>query len=150
MVLKHLNKEILSGYDLMRYLDMSGNKSSPGYIYPLLKDLQRNTFISVKKEGRRKIYSITQKGKKLLEDLENKNREMMEIMAGIRDKREVKEFIKLKSHMMGKNGFSLQDIEKLKKLNKLIFSFYKDKNYEKREKMIKVLENTTKRLEKLK
>lgn len=149
MVLKHLNKEILSGYDLMKYLGEYGNKPSPGYIYPLLRDLQTNKFISVKKEGRRKIYSISKKGKNLLENLENKHKEMMKTMAGIGDKKEMKEFIKLKSDMK-KNNYFLQDRATLEELRKLISLFYREKSDEKRKKMKKVLEETIKKLENLK
>jgi len=148
-VLKQLNKEMLSGYDLMKYLGGYENKPSPGYIYPLLKDLQKKGFISVKKEKRRKVYSITQKGKNLLKNLENKQREMMKAMVEIGDKREMKEFIKLKSNMKKKNLF-IQDGGKLQELHKLIFLIYSDKNDGNIKKMKKILEETIKKLEKLK
>lgn len=129
MVLRHLSKEALSGYDLMNYLGEYENRPSPGYIYPLLKDLQKKGFILVKKEERRKIYSISPKGTKLLENLKNKHEEMMNTMAGIGDKKEIKEFIRLRAHMKRDYLFS-QDKETLIKLNKTIFSFYTDKRKE--------------------
>jgi len=148
IVLKHLSKEKMSGYDLIKSLGESGaNQPSPGYIYPLLNNLQKKKFVSVKKDGRRKIYSITEKGKKLLENLENKKREMMNVMAGVADKREIERFAKLKSDIY--NNSSVQNRKTIQSIHNLILSISKSKNEEKKEKMRKVLDETIKKLKKI-
>ncbi len=150
-VLKQLSEEKLSGYDLMKSLGEFGNKPSPGYIYPLLKDLEKKNFISVKKDRRRKVYSITQKGKDLLENLKTNNEEMLKSMMGIlepiAEKKEIDRFMKLKSDIK-KEKHCLQDGELLEKLRNAIFSCYK--NSEKKDKIKIVLEETIRKLEKLK
>ena len=150
MVLKQLSNEKLSGYDLMKIIGEMGKKPSPGYIYPLLEDLEKKDFISVKKESRKKVYSITQKGKKLLESLETNKEEMlksmMRILEPITEKKEIDRFMKLKSNIKKENPY-LQDGELLEKLRNAIFSCYK--NPEKRNKIKIVLEETIRKLEKL-
>jgi DNA-binding PadR family transcriptional regulator len=148
-VLKNLNKESLSGYDLMKYIGEGGNKPSPGYIYPLLKDLQKKGFILVSKDGRRKVYSITQKGKNLLEKLKNKQKEMINTISVIGDKKEMEVFLKLKSNIVGKDCF-LQKGRRLRGLYKLIFQICKTGDDKKLKEIDAILENTIKRLEKLK
>jgi len=150
MVLKQLSNEKLSGYGLMKSIGELGKKPSPGYIYPLLKDLEKKDFISVKKESRKKVYSITQKGKKLLESLETNKEEMlksmMRILEPIAEKKEIDRFMKLKSDIKKENHY-LQDEELLEKLRNAIFSCYK--NPEKRNKIKIVLEETIRKLGKL-
>ena len=143
----------MSGYDLMKSFGDSGKKPSPGYMYPLLSDLQKKGFISVKKEGRRKIYSITGKGIKLLDNLRIKREETMtsfvKILEPITGKNEIQNFIKSKAKKEKKN-LSLQDQFLLKNLHTQIFSFYKTGKNENKEKMRKILKDTIKRLESLK
>jgi len=153
MVLRQLSKVKMSGYDLMKSCGDYCTKPSPGYIYPLLNDLQGNGFISVKKEGRRKIYSLTEKGMKLLDTLKTKREETInsfaKILEPITQKSELQRFIKSKSSI-GKNDLSLQDQYQLKDLNILILSFYQDRNNDNREKMKKIVNETIKKLERLK
>ena len=67
LVLKALNKNPLSGYALMKYVeDKIGTKPSPGSMYPLLDDLTKESFVTCKKDGRKKIYSLTKAGKEHL------------------------------------------------------------------------------------
>jgi len=77
MVLKELIKNDLSGYSLIKRLEeITGKKPSPGYIYPLLKELTTHKYIIKKVDGRKNIYSIVQKGKKLLGELQKDNDEL--------------------------------------------------------------------------
>jgi DNA-binding PadR family transcriptional regulator len=63
MVLSELSKNPSTGYDLMKSLSINLNKSpSPGSIYPLLSELLSEKMITVKEDGRKKIYSLTKKG----------------------------------------------------------------------------------------
>lgn len=64
LVLKALQKKPLSGYALMKYIeDKIGTKPSPGSMYPLLEELTKDSFVVCKKDGRKKIYSLTKEGK---------------------------------------------------------------------------------------
>lgn len=143
----------MSGYDLIKSFGDSSDKPSPGYIYPLLIDLQKKGFISVEKEGRKKIYSATEKGINLLNNLRIKREESMisfvEILEPIAGKKEIRNFIKSKANKERKN-LSLHDQFLLKNLHTQIFSFYKTRKNENKEKMSKILKNTIKRLKNLK
>ena len=67
LVLKALDKKPLSGYALMKFIeDKIGTKPSPGSMYPLLDDLKKDSFVVCKKDGRKKIYSLTKAGKEHL------------------------------------------------------------------------------------
>jgi DNA-binding PadR family transcriptional regulator len=67
LVLKALDKKPLSGYALMKYIeDKIGTKPSPGSIYPVLDDLTKQKLVTCKKEGRKKIYSLTKEGREHL------------------------------------------------------------------------------------
>ena len=70
LVLKALEQKPLSGYALMKFIeDKIGTKPSPGSMYPLLDDLTKESFVTCKKEGRKKIYSLTKEGKNKLKEL---------------------------------------------------------------------------------
>ena len=63
-VLKELHKKELTGYDIMKKVEqLTGKKPSSGTMYPLLNNLCEKQLISVKQKGKRKLYSLSQKGK---------------------------------------------------------------------------------------
>ena len=77
MILKELIKNFLSVYSLIKIIEViTGKKPSPGYIYPLLKELTTHKYIIKKVDGRKNIYFIVQKGKKLLKELQKDNDEL--------------------------------------------------------------------------
>lgn len=157
IVLRQLSKEKMSGYDLMKSCGDYCTKPSPGYIYPLLNDLQKKGFIVVKKDSRRKIYSLTKKGITLLNNLKIKREETVKSIAKILEpitgKSEIQKFIKSRQYKK-KINISIQDQLLLKELNSRIYDFYQnkdnDKNNGRKEKMKKILQETIKNLEKLK
>ena len=157
IVLRLLSKEKMSGYDLMKSCGDYCTKPSPGYIYPLLNDLQKKGFIVVKKDSRRKIYSLTKKGITLLNNLKIKREETVKSIAKILEpitgKSEIQKFIKSRQYKK-KINISIQDQLLLKELNSRIYDFYQnkdnDKNNGRKEKMKKILQETIKNLEKLK
>lgn len=71
VVLKALCEQNLSGYDLIRTIYTSTGcwKPSYGSIYPLLKELHATRLVESKDVGRRKVYSITGKGRHALNDM---------------------------------------------------------------------------------
>ncbi|MGC9385283.1 MAG: PadR family transcriptional regulator, partial [Kosmotogaceae bacterium] len=55
MVLKGLSEKRMTGYSLMKYIDEKiGVKPSPGSMYPLLKDLEKEDLIRSKKIDNKK------------------------------------------------------------------------------------------------
>ena len=70
IVLRSLEKKSMSGYDLVKDIAAATHwKPSFGSIYPLLKDLHSKSLVSVRTSGRRKIYSISPKGRQALKDI---------------------------------------------------------------------------------
>ncbi len=66
LVLWNLSKKKMTGAELAKELEKrKGTKPSPGTIYPALKELKEKGFI---KADKKKVYSLTKKGQKELED----------------------------------------------------------------------------------
>jgi DNA-binding PadR family transcriptional regulator len=61
------------GLEMINELESHGYKISPGTLYPILHDMEKNKLLSFTKknvDGKvRKIYNSTKKGKKTLENL---------------------------------------------------------------------------------
>lgn len=69
MILWLLKKKSMYGEEIATELEkMKGTKPSPGTIYPALKQLQSNCFIISHKEGRRIIYSLTEEGRRAINE----------------------------------------------------------------------------------
>ena len=63
-ILHELKKETLCGDDLAECIGKKkGSKLTPGTIYPTLKYLRKYKLLSRKKDGRKKFYTLTAKGK---------------------------------------------------------------------------------------
>jgi len=74
VVLKELLRQKHSGYSLVKSIEAStGWKPSWGSIYPLLELLRREGKAVFRKEGRRKIYSLTHKGKEEIKTFEQEH-----------------------------------------------------------------------------
>ncbi len=68
-----LSKKPMHGYDAMKELEERIDKKiGPGYIYPALNEMQKKGLIKAKTESEgereRKVYHLTEKGKKLCKD----------------------------------------------------------------------------------
>ena len=67
-ILHELSKKPLAGEDLAKKIGRrKGTVLTPGTIYPALKNLKSMKLVLFEKQGRRKVYSLTTKGKKELE-----------------------------------------------------------------------------------
>ena len=82
IVLKILEEQSLSGYDLIKEIHKSTGSWKPsfGSMYPLLKDLHSNKLVTFKIINRRKVYSITSLGKQTLKDAMLASQNMMKEM----------------------------------------------------------------------
>lgn len=88
LILNALGKKSMHGYQIISDIekDFQGLYSpSPGSVYPTLQMLDESGLISLEKKDSKKIYSLTKKGKKILE--ENKNR-IKEIFSRVSEHRE--------------------------------------------------------------
>lgn len=67
LVMRKLAERPLSGYDLCAILELeTGARPSYGSIYPLLERMAAAGLVTSRQEGRRKVYSLTPAGKRLL------------------------------------------------------------------------------------
>lgn len=67
-ILHELKSSSLSGDELAKFVgERKGSKLSAGTIYPALKRLRRQKLIKYKKDGRKKVYYLTNEGKTELE-----------------------------------------------------------------------------------
>jgi DNA-binding PadR family transcriptional regulator len=72
----------MSGYSLMKQIsdDSNGWKPSPGSVYPLLECMNKEGIISCKEEGRRKIYSLTEKGRQEADECRAKREQALDLI----------------------------------------------------------------------
>jgi DNA-binding PadR family transcriptional regulator len=76
LILKELEKSDATGYDLIQRISTrTCKKPSTGSVYPLLKELANSGFLNVRVEGNKKIYSLSQKGKAVLEETSKREKE---------------------------------------------------------------------------
>lgn len=76
VILKMLEEESRHGYQIIKDLEerFKGFYSpSPGSVYPILQMLEDREFVSISKEGNKKIYTITDEGKQFLEENVDQN-----------------------------------------------------------------------------
>lgn len=80
-ILYHAAKERICGVDMIEELGRHGYKLSPGTLYPILHQLEKDGYLTCEKQivgGRqRKNYTITQNGRKLLAEARAKLQELV-------------------------------------------------------------------------
>ncbi|RLG13965.1 MAG: hypothetical protein DRN66_03130 [Candidatus Nanohalarchaeota archaeon] len=153
IILKKLNERDRSGYDLIKEIEsLFEKKPSAGSIYPMLKDLLGKEMITCKEEDRRKIYSITKKGKETFERLLKEKEEMIVKHIGlvrilkditgedIEHNKELFENVKFKEELFLKN------ISVWMSLKKTIEETILDKNEERQKRAVALIENATSQL----
>ncbi len=105
-VLKQLSKESMTGYDFIKKCEeIMGYRPSAGSIYPILHGMEKDGIIYGIREGRRKIYSLTPKGKKFVneinemrEEFYEKLRAILSAMAESFDEMELKKFMIIREY----------------------------------------------------
>ena len=80
MILVILSKQELHGYGIMRMIERETGfwKPSPGSVYPLLNALKYRGLVKCVTKGRRKVYTLTRKGRKLAEQARNVHMQIKE------------------------------------------------------------------------
>ncbi|ADB87987.1 PadR family transcriptional regulator [Saccharolobus islandicus] len=80
LVLECLNEKPMRTYEIIKSIEKKFEGSyrpSTGSIYPVLKGLVEKDLVEVKVENGKKIYIITDKGKKELEEIKNKSLKLL-------------------------------------------------------------------------
>jgi len=151
IIIWELSEKALSGYDILKSMSAQGKKApSPGSLYPILHDLHDDGLVSVQEEGKRKIYSLTKKGKNFLKkmnDLHSKSvAKMMSQLGGIAKDEELEYYRKMNelSYDTRKDMFSDMDI--LGPLQDAMIDVYKTKNPKLRKEMRKIIIETTSKI----
>jgi len=82
IVMNKLKDKSMSGYDLIKDIHNSTGSWKPsfGSMYPLLKELHEKKLVNVKNMDRKKIYSLTAKGNKVLAEALGASKNIMDVM----------------------------------------------------------------------
>jgi len=81
LVILKLAEAPQSGYGLCSSIEQSiGRRPSYGSIYPYLEKLSTEGMVTVKQQGRKKIYALTTKGENLAKEMEEKREDILKKM----------------------------------------------------------------------
>jgi DNA-binding PadR family transcriptional regulator len=82
IVMNKLKEKSLSGYDLIKEIYNSTGSWKPSYgsMYPLLKELHNNKLVSIKVVNRKKVYTLTAQGIKVLNEAVNTSQDTIRMM----------------------------------------------------------------------
>lgn len=75
----------MHGYEIIiEFMKRLGKKLSPGQIYPLLKAMKKKELVDFYEEyqgkRKRKVYTLTEKGKELCKDMGKRLRDMFDVL----------------------------------------------------------------------
>jgi DNA-binding PadR family transcriptional regulator len=152
-VLKELNVKDASGYELIKDIAaFSSSKPSPGSIYPLLNDLLEQDYVKVREEGRKKIYSITAKGKRAItsimkekEEMLSKHLDMIHKVEQITGKKQISCI-----DAIAEKEVLLRNIDVFSELRETVISLLARSDYQEKEKeMRKILTDAIRRIKQL-
>jgi DNA-binding PadR family transcriptional regulator len=159
IVLMELSKNDMSGYDLINNIEsVMGKKPSPGSIYPLMNELIEDKFVSLKEDGRKKIYSITKLGNnhtqriiKEKQELALKHFEFLKLIKSLSKDDGEKDILLLnKLHEKNCCSIKLHHMEKWIRLRDIAFDIITQNKYkDNKEKIEKIIDSTIEKLEKI-
>ncbi len=70
LILTELDNNEATGYELIKRISSRiTKKPSPGSVYPILKELASSGVLVCREEGSKKVYTLSKKGKELLEKI---------------------------------------------------------------------------------
>lgn len=156
IVLSLLNKGKKTGYTLMDEVEkITGQRPSPGSIYPLMDSLVKENFVDIKEEGRKKIYIITPKGKKESRHLKKQKDKIVKKMSGVANildevcKIHQNKFFGAMLNEVRAGKFPLVHLDpEISEFRDSLVPFF-DKNHKNIKKLRKLLVRTTKEINKL-
>ena len=139
-VLQELRKRGMTGYDVMKSFEsFTGTKMpSPGTMYPLLESMLSRGLISVSEKSKKKLYSITKDGERVLQMLiaERKKalRNMLPILSAVYSPNEMVKVKRALSMMSDAKGQLCRDFDVLHELRDSVMDFLTSKAYKQRRK----------------
>ncbi len=157
IVMKTLANRKLSGYDLIKQIEKDTGtwKPSFGSIYPLLEKLLKEKLVEVEVQGRKKLYFLTNEGKKHLQMIDkSKNTfvdrmiEHLNVFSKITDKREANFMLEIVSSLR-KGHLPLKELNpEINEFRSMIFDVYSKGKDRKKVKII--LRETVRKLKAIK
>ena len=82
LVLAEMESNDMSGYDLIQYVhDEFGFLISSGTIYSLLYSMERDGLVEGRWNSRKRVYTLTDKGKETIRAIQNASRSIQNFMA---------------------------------------------------------------------
>jgi len=81
IVLKIISEKPIHGYDIIQEIEAKTRGHwvpSPGSVYPTLEYLESRGYISMEESDRKKVYTITEEGKKTLDLIDERRKELIE------------------------------------------------------------------------
>ncbi|HII16051.1 MAG TPA: PadR family transcriptional regulator [Nanoarchaeota archaeon] len=152
MVLWELAEKERSGYDLIKHLgEVTSSKPSPGYIYPLLHGLKSKGLASSSVHGRKTTYSITPKGKKLLDEMRGLHArmavEMGKSIEAIGGKKEAGKFLKLSAELVEHGDSLLKDSGLMQPIMESVIRLHRRKDFkDKRQQLRDILKGAAEKI----
>ena len=151
VILWELSDKSLSGYDIIKNMTAQGKKApSPGSLYPILHDLHDDDLVSYVEEGKRKVYSLTKKGKSFLKkmnDLHTKSvSKMMEQMGSIAKGEELNYYERMNSLSAEYKKEMFSDMDILGPLQDALIDVYELNDKKIRKEMRKILKDATSKI----
>ena len=128
IILNLLLEEPKHGYQIIKDLEAKFKgfySASPGSVYPILQMLEDREFVSISKDGKKKVYTITDEGKQFLEENGNndeftKRMEQFQSMDMVKMKESRSELQELFKSFMLAGKISMQDDKKYEQFQQLI------------------------------
>lgn len=129
LVLRALAEQRQSGYDLIKRLaSLQPHRPSPGYIYPLLRELQQSGFVRVHAQGRRKVYSLTTKGRALLARMQKSQEETLRritrTMGPLADRAEIEQVLDFRTNFFRYKDRIAGDMDLYAQLHAAMYAVY--------------------------
>ncbi|MCD6245150.1 MAG: PadR family transcriptional regulator [Candidatus Korarchaeota archaeon] len=73
IILSLLESSVMHGYQILKTLErITGQKPKISTLYSILKDMERNGFLASRMEETRRIYRLTEKGRKVLNEFRSR------------------------------------------------------------------------------
>jgi len=151
-VLVLLSDEPRTGYRIIKDIETitEGWKPSCGSIYPILTDLENRGLITHKKSGNKKIYSITERGQRIVDAFKEKFRDIPKVIRISTNifLQIIKSSKKRKQVISDTEKIDLNTLEELLSMFKLFLSVYAELSEADKTKFNRVVKSTIKELEK--
>ncbi len=153
LILWELSEKSMSGYDIIKGMKVQGKKApSPGSLYPILHDLHNDNLVSLEEEGKKKIYSLTKKGRlflKKMNDLHTKSvSQMMSQLGRIAKGDELSYYERMNSLSDTYKKEMFSDMDILGPLQDALIDVYELKDTKLRLEMRRILKEATLKIKK--